>query len=317
MSRLALIAILVIVAIGVTLQYFADDLRGLLDIQKSSQPPPEQTDGPPQRVEPRPDHPGPEDGAKVAEVPVETEPVPPSERELVRSLVERRYPMPELPPFKAIVGDWSQLPTGIYPARVVVSVPVDLTEETSAGLVARAHVAAGGAVRPIALEGDRLSVQSLARAQLTASIPVADTDFKKAIEARYHEALGRARLRVAAQREADSEWLNERVHVVRRLERKQQLWDDLDDSRFVALRESVSAGRAGAVRIHDLDRVFYRGPETHYEAGFEGQLDTVLVTFQVNDAGFGKLPYYSKCLMRRSSVVGWLNPVPEWDRAAR
>ena len=320
MRRLASIVVLVIAAVGIGLQYFGDDLRGLLDVGGSSDessnsgtddddksPPLESND-----ISSSGDAPSQMNTSEVVPevAPASTEPNDEGDRSQIQAFVERRYLMPELPPFADLVGDWSRLPLTMLPTRIQLSQSLELTEKTPAGVVARAWVAEGGSVHPVSSDGKRIAVESLARRELAAFLPEAQTNLRERVEQRYQQALIAARKRVEAQREEDFEWLIKHKSLSRRILREGKLWHDATEARFANVIRSVEGGRAGPVLPEDVGALFWRGPEYVGRDGFSGQFSVILVRFDHDDAGFGRLPYFSKCLLTGKAVVGWLDPVP-------
>ena len=113
-------------------------------------------------------------------------------------------------------------------------------------------------------------------------------------------------------READAQDLAINPLAVEALVREQQLWGDPGDPVFDLVRNSIAAGEAGAVTVENARQFFHAGKQSFRDPRFPGAYEAVIVLFKVDDAGFGQLPYRSKCLVQDGKVATWIDPVPVW-----
>lgn len=262
----------------------------------------------PEKSAPEPSKPAPKPAPKPAD-PVAAAP----EKTDIDKLVEERYPAPEILPLTQIVDNWQNVPLRAYPDQVALQDNLSFQLKGPGGEVIGASVAAPGTlVKPVRLDGDTLTVESLANATMRNQIPVDKTDFKQRIQSRYDEFVRKTHDRIQRQREMARTMLlakaAEDPGAVSVAAGSNAPADDSNDPRFEPVKASLAAGEVKAANLDEAVAYRWNGPERIDGDTYRGLYDTVTVKFEVKTI-FGSFPNEFKCLLRKGKVEGWIDPL--------
>lgn len=214
--------------------------------------------------------------------------------------IEQLYPFPKIRPLMEIVDDWRNVPQSAIPKLVAIRKPISFDMSQGGSTVARGKLPAGSMMVPVRLVGENeILLKTAGSAPITATIPVADTDFRESIQKRYDRYVEQARNKVIAQREA------ERTRILGAAMQEVELtgWNDGADSRFDPAKLSLQRGEVGTYSLPDAAKWRWGGSET-----VDGeQYDTVFV-LMVTKAAFGEDEKELKVFLQGNQVVRWLDP---------
>jgi len=234
----------------------------------------------------------------------------PPKTELDR-LVEERYPMPEILPLEEIVGHWRQVPPNAFPEEVVSRESIAFELVVDGQVIGSSNVAPGTPLKPLRLDGDRLTLANAANPSMNTVIPVDQTDFKERIGARYQAFVDKVRSDVEARRaqakaavEADPSRMA--LLTGQALPAAAQA-DGGSDPRFLPVKQSLRNGEVASVTYDEARHYVWNGSET-IRGSLAGTYDTVTVHFEVATI-FGKFPVELKCLLSGGRVAGWVDPI--------
>jgi len=226
--------------------------------------------------------------------------------------LEKKYPMPDILPLLTIVDQWRNVPPNAFPREVTATETIPFQLVINGQAVGSSNVAPGTPLKPVRLEGEDLTVASLANPAMSTRVPVAKTDFKQRIEARYDQFVetktkevgakrARARQIVAADPSKLAALTGKGIAAAPTL--------DAGDPRFAAVKSSLSAGEAASVTLEEATSFEWNGSEK-VGGEFAGSYDTVTVHFQVATI-FGRFPVEYKALLRGGRVHAWIDPITE------
>lgn len=244
-------------------------------------------------------------------------PAPSAPKSEIDRFIEARYPMPEILPLLTIVDEWRNVPPNAFPPEVISSEPVPFQLVIDGQAVGSSNVAPGTPLKPVRLDGSQLHVASLADPGKTTPIDVSKTDFKQRIEERYQQFVETKRQEIATKRARAKQILEADPSRLAALTGKPSPGGTVDaagDPRIAPVKESLRKGEAPSVTLEEAMSFRWNGSET-VRGPFPGTYDTVTVNFEVATI-FGRFPIEYKCLLRGSSVVGWIDPVTE-ERVSR
>ena len=214
--------------------------------------------------------------------------------------IEELYPFPRIRPLMDIVDNWKNVPDTAFPKLVAIRKPITFDMAQGGTTVARGKLPAGSMMVPVRLVGESdIMLKTAGAAPITATVPVADTDFRESIQNRYDRYVEQARNKVIAQREAErARLLGAAIHEV-----ELTGWNDGADSRFEPAKLSVQRGEVGTYALPDASKWRWGGSET-----VEGeQYDTIFV-LMVTKAAFGVNEKELKALLQNGKVVRWIDP---------
>lgn len=268
----------------------------------------------------KPDQPKPADTSTTASTPkpAPTAPNAPSPKPAAPPLseldaaLELKYPMPEILPLLTIVDQWRRVPFNAYPPEVTATETIPFQLVINGQAVGSSNVAPGTPLKPMRLEGDLLTVASLANPSMNTQIPVAKTDFKQRIEARYNEFVGAKTKEVEAKRVRARQIVAADPSKLAALTGKAATAAPVGDSgdpRFAPVKSSLTSGEAAGVTLEEATSFIWNGSE-RFGGEFAGSYDTVTVHFSVATI-FGRFPVEYKALLRGGKVHVWIDPVTE------
>ena len=226
--------------------------------------------------------------------------------------LELKYPMPEILPLLTIVDQWRRVPFNAYPPEVTATETIPFQLVINGQAVGSSNVAPGTPLKPMRLEGDLLTVASLANPSMNTQIPVAKTDFKQRIEARYNEFVGAKTKEVEAKRVRARQIVAADPSKLAALTGKAATAlpvGDSGDPRFAPVKSSLTSGEAAGVTLEEATSFVWNGSE-RFGGEFAGSYDTVTVHFSVATI-FGRFPVEYKALLRGGKVHAWIDPVTE------
>jgi hypothetical protein len=268
----------------------------------------------------KPEQPKPADTSTTASTPkpAPTAPNAPSPKPAAPPLseldaaLELKYPMPEILPLLTIVDQWRRVPFNAYPPEVTATETIPFQLVINGQAVGSSNVAPGTPLKPMRLEGDLLTVASLANPSMNTQIPVAKTDFKQRIEARYNEFVGAKTKEVEAKRVRARQIVAADPSKLAALTGKAATAAPVGDSgdpRFAPVKSSLTSGEAAGVTLEEATSFVWNGSE-RFGGEFAGSYDTVTVHFSVATI-FGRFPVEYKALLRGGKVHVWIDPVTE------
>ena len=220
--------------------------------------------------------------------------------------------MPEILPLLTIVDQWRRVPFNAYPPEVTATETIPFQLVINGQAVGSSNVAPGTPLKPMRLEGDLLTVASLANPSMNTQIPVAKTDFKQRIEARYNEFVGAKTKEVEAKRIRARQIVAADPSKLAALTGKAATAAPVGDSgdpRFAPVKSSLTSGEAAGVTLEEATSFIWNGSE-RFGGEFAGSYDTVTVHFSVATI-FGRFPVEYKALLRGGKVHVWIDPVTE------
>lgn len=227
--------------------------------------------------------------------------------------LELKYPMPEIIPLLTIVDQWRNVPANAYPPEVTATETIPFQLVINGQVVGSSNVAPGTPLKPMRLTGDQLTVASLANQAMNTQIPVAKTDFKQRIEARYNQFVETKTKEVEAKRARARQIVAADPSKLAALTGKgtapTATAGDSGDPRFAPVKASLTAGEAASVTLEEATSFVWNGSEK-VGGEFAGSYDTVTVHFSVATI-FGRFPVEYKALLRGGRVHAWIDPVTE------
>jgi hypothetical protein len=227
--------------------------------------------------------------------------------------LELKYPMPEIIPLLTIVDQWRNVPANAYPPEVTATETIPFQLVINGQAVGSSNVAPGTPLKPMRLTGDQLTVASLANPAMNTQIPVAKTDFKQRIEARYNQFVAAKTKEVEAKRARARQIVSADPSKLAALTGKGAApaapAGDSGDPRFAPVKSSLSAGEAASVTLEEATSFVWNGSE-RVGGEFAGSYDTVTVHFSVATI-FGRFPVEYKALLRGGKVHAWIDPVTD------
>ena len=227
--------------------------------------------------------------------------------------LELKYPMPEILPLLTIVDQWRRVPFNAYPPEVTATETIPFQLVINGQAIGSSNVAPGTPLKPMRLEGDLLTVASLANPSMNTQIPVAKTDFKQRIEARYNEFVGAKTKEVEAKRVRARQIIAADPSKLAALTGKAAApaasVGDSGDPRFAPVKSSLSSGEAAGVTLEEATSFIRNGSE-RFGGELAGSYDTVTVHFSVATI-FGRFPVEYKALLRGGKVHAWIDPITE------
>lgn len=237
-------------------------------------------------------------------------PAPKSELDLA---LEKRYPMPEILPLETIVDQWRNVPPNAYPAEVYAKETIPFQLVVNGQVLGSSNVAPGTPLKPVRLTGDQLTIASPANPAMNTTIPVAQTDFKERIQARYQQFVETKRKEVETKRERARQVVAADPSRLAQLTGKGAPAEtapvDTGDPRFAPVKASLRAGEAASVKFEEAKSYQWNGSEK-IGGSFAGTFDTVTVLFEVETI-FGKFPVEYKALLQGGKVQAWIDPLTE------
>jgi len=227
--------------------------------------------------------------------------------------LELKYPMPEIIPLLTIVDQWRNVPANAYPPEVTATETIPFQLVINGQVVGSSNVAPGTPLKPMRLTGDQLTVASLANQAMNTQVPVAKTDFKQRIEARYNQFVETKTKEVEAKRARARQIVAADPSKLAALTGKSAAptatAGDSGDPRFAPVKASLTAGEAASVTLEEATSFVWNGSEK-VGGEFAGSYDTVTVHFSVATI-FGRFPVEYKALLRGGRVHAWIDPVTE------
>lgn len=234
------------------------------------------------------------------------------EKSEIDLFVEERYPMPNILPLEAIVGNWTAVPERAYPPEVTSSVPIAFDLIVNGQAIGSSNVAAGTPLKPVKLVGDQLTVGNAANPGMSKTVPVDTTDFKSRIQQRYDEFVSMKTTQVETARARAKQALEADPDLLAKLTGEGGPATEAvspGDPKFAPVKASLSSGDVASVKLEEATDFYWNGTE---EIGgeFAGTYETATVKFEVETI-FGMFPAVYKCLLQGGRVVGWIDPVTE------
>lgn len=230
----------------------------------------------------------------------------------LEAALELKYPMPEILPLLTIVDQWRNVPSNAYPPEVTAAETIPFQLVVNGQAIGSSNVAPGTPLKPVRLAGDILTVASLANPAMNTEIPVAKTDFRQRIEARYNQFVEMKRKEVEAKRERARQIVAADPSKLAALTGKgapPAPAGDTGDPRFAPVKASLTAGEAASVTLEEAESFTWNGSEK-VGGEYAGTYDTVTVNFRVSTI-FGRFPVEYKALLRGGKVHAWIDPVTE------
>ena len=227
-----------------------------------------------------------------------TAPAPsPDESEFARQ-AEKAFPLPTFPPLLTVVNDWKKVPWNAYPETVTIRVRLEYDVLRDGEVVGRGELMPGSEVQPVELAGSTLKISTLGAMPTHASIDVEQTDFKERVTANYEESVRRKTEAVLAKRAAG----RDRLAAAAAHEKKMRTYNEGDDPRFDAVRESLRRGDAGFYQLDAASRWRWAGKETIGGTDYD-----VVYVMMASESAFGVIQRELKVLLRDDQVVKWID----------
>lgn len=213
--------------------------------------------------------------------------------------IEGLYPFPQVRPLMDIVDNWRTIPDKAFPKLVAIRKPITFDMSQGGSTVARGKLPAGSMMVPVRLMGDKLMLKTAGSAPITVTVPVADTDFREAIQKRYDRFVEQSRSGVVAQREAE----RDRRLGAARHEVELSGWNDGSDPRFDPAKLSLQKGEVGTFSLLDAAKWRWGGVEN--ADGEEFETAFVLI---ISEAAFGVVEKELKVFLKDGKAVKWIDP---------
>ena len=213
--------------------------------------------------------------------------------------IEGLYPFPQIRPLMDIVDNWRTIPDKAFPKLVAIRKPITFDMSQGGTTVARGKLPAGSMMVPVRLMGDKLMLKTAGSAPITITVPVADTDFREAIQKRYDRFVEQSRSNALAQREAE----RDRRLGAERHEVKLSGWNDGSDPRFDPAKLSLQKGEVGTFSLLDAAKWRWGGVEN--TDGEEFETAFVLI---ISEAAFGVVEKELKVFLKDGKAVKWIDP---------
>lgn len=231
----------------------------------------------------------------------------------LEAALEKKYPMPEILPLLTIVDQWRKIPANAYPPEVTSTETIPFQLVINGQAVGSSNVAPGTPLKPVRLDGEQLTIASLANPAMSTVVPVSKTDFKQRIEARYQQFVETKRREVETKRARARQIITADPSKLAALTGKGGApaapSADPGDPRFAVVKASLTAGEAASVTLEEATSFVWNGSE-RVGGEFAGTYDTVTVHFSVATI-FGRFPVEYKALLRGGKVHAWIDPVTE------
>jgi hypothetical protein len=242
--------------------------------------------------------------------PVKTAPPKAKEAPLSKTeaLLAKRYPMPNIKPLLDIVDNWNQVPLKAYPKQVMLKQEISFQLVVDGQAIGGSTMKVGSSVAPVRLNGEILQVANLANRNMKNQLPVDQTNFKELITGRYDAFVAKTNAQVLANRAKAKKHLDDNPELVLKFSGVEKGWDNQNDPRFAAVKQSLAKGEVKAVQVNEAQQFRWNGSEKINGDRYRGTYDTVSVKFEVKTI-FGVFPNEFKCLLQAGRVVGWIDPL--------
>lgn len=237
------------------------------------------------------------DPEKKPEPKKQKKPEPPGVSKLDLEL-EKMYPVPEIKPLLEIVGNWKAVPQKAYPAFVNIKVPVEFDIRRGATIIGKGKLPAGGAMIPVRLVGDSLTLTNSRNSGVLVKLPVGDTNFKEKIQAKYDAFVKKQSAEAVAKRKAEKE---RRLSAIA-AEKAVSEYNDGKDPRFDIVKASIRRGEAGVYQIESAGEWRWAGKEK-----IDGDVYDVAFVRMVSESAFGVTKKELKALIQGGKVVSWID----------
>ena len=200
-----------------------------------------------------------------------------------------------------IVDNWNKVPQNAYPTEVAMK---EQTAFKIAG-VGSSVVVPGTLVRPTYLNGDTLTVASLANLAMRTKVRVDATDFKDRVQKRYNDFVVNTTEQVKQRRDKARVILQAQPEAMAAA--KSTKWDTGDDPRFDPVKRSLERNDLPSVRAEEATGFRWVGTQ-NIRGKLKGQYETVIVSFDVVTI-FGVFPVEWMALLDSGGVKGWVDPI--------
>jgi hypothetical protein len=217
--------------------------------------------------------------------------------------LERLVPMPNIKSLEEITSNWASVPQNAYPPQITLK--ADAVFQLPQGNTMR--LSAGKNAVPVSLAADgTLAVTMRAGSELTATLPVDQTDFKELVTKRYEEGVARIKDRILARRE------EERARIAAaattsdtvKAEAGEVPKDASDEEKYLALmKQSVANGELKDVTPDKVKSWRWIGYE---EIGGTGYWTGAAII--TKETYFGEFETEAKALIRQGKVEKWTLP---------
>ena len=223
-------------------------------------------------------------------------------------LVEKRYPMPIILPLDQITKKWTAVPPNAYPDQITTTEAIPFNLVVNGQTIGSSNAQPGTPLKPVRLQGDQLTIASLANPTMRNQIHVDKTDFKQRIQKRYDDFIVFKKNQIATMRS------KAKAALLKQPDRLASLMntgpgDPSNDPRFAPVKASISRGEAHPASLSEATSFKWNGRE-RIGGEIPGSYDTVSVHFEVATI-FGRFPTDYKCLLQAGQVVGWIDPITE------
>ena len=196
------------------------------------------------------------------------------------------------------MGNWKAVPKRAYPPFVTIRKQVKFQVKSGETVVAEGKVPIGSSMIPLQLKGETLVVTSSRVSNISATLPVTDTDFRERIEAKYKSYVDQQAKDVQARRDAE---LRRRKGVASK-EVELASFNNGEDPRFDPLKASIRRGEAGFFQIESAAKWRWAGKETHDEEEFQ-----TAYVLMVQESVFGTTERELKALIKDGKVISWID----------
>lgn len=208
------------------------------------------------------------------------------------------------------MDDWNNIPAKAYPTEVTILEKVPFTLKAPNGqIIGSSDAAPGTPVAPLRIQGEMLTVASLANKTMVSEIALDKTDFKDRVQNHYDAFVANTRRRVDGVRAKARQNLLANATALDALRASGAVqWDSKDDPRFGPVKASLANGDVKAFSLEEAVSFKWNGSERIDGDLYKGTYDTVTVKYEAQTI-FGRFPGEVKCLLQAGQVKGWIDPV--------
>lgn len=220
--------------------------------------------------------------------------------------------MPQFVPLAQIVNQWNQVPARAFPDQVAILEGLPIVLRDPAGNKIGESVSPPGTLmKPVSLNGQVLTVSSIANPSIRNEIAIDKTDFKARVQKRYDDFIAQMNGRILTQREKAKQALLAKPEALAALTGGPAIsLGPNDDPRIAPVKTSLAQGKLTAFTLEEAVGFRWNGSERINGEKFRGVYDTVTVKYAAKTI-FGVFPGEAKCLLQAGRVIGWIDPITE------